>query len=157
MRRLVLICCLVLAPLTASADGLRAYCARVGDDDTIRSYDPALRSELAAAFQRLFSGAPAPDRRMLRVQTHLRCMGGYVLACFTGANLPCSKLNTAQTNPGADNYCRSNPETDNVPAFATGHDTAFTFRCHAGKSQVSGKNFPLDSRGFAASLWTPVD
>jgi len=157
MRRLVLTCCLLLAPLVAHADGIRAHCARVGDDDTIRSYDPALRGELTAAFQRLFPGAPTPERRMLRVQTHLRCMGGYVLACFTGANLPCGKLNTAPTNTGADTWCRANPEADNVPAFATGHGSAFTFRCHAGKAEVSGKTFPLDSRGFAASLWTPLD
>jgi len=58
---------------------------------------------------------------------------------------------------GADTWCRANPEADNVPAFATGHGSAFTFRCHAGKAEVSGKTFPLDSRGFAASLWTPLD
>ena len=57
---------------------------------------------------------------------------------FTGANLPCGKMNTARDNQGADDYCRANPDVDVVPAFATGHDTIYSYRCAGGRPVIVG-------------------
>jgi hypothetical protein len=84
-------------------------------------------------------------------------MNGRLLACFVGANLPCGKMNTARDNRGADEYCRANANTDVVPAFATGHDTIYSYRCASGRAVIVGRTFALDARGFAAKLWAPID
>jgi hypothetical protein len=143
--------------LAADHAGTAAQCARVVNDDTVRPYDPALKSQLAAAFQHLFPQAPAPDVAMLRAQSHLRCMDGHLMACFTGANLPCGKLSATRDNPGADAFCKSDPNAAIVPAYATGHDSAFSYRCRSGRAEVTGSTFPVDARGFAKPLWTRID
>ena len=161
MIRLLLALSVAVLPWATSAlgaaTGPAARCARVHNDDAMRGYDPALHDGIAAAFGRLFPGAPPPDEQMLQVQTHIRCMDGHLLACFTGANLPCGKISTVRGNQGATTFCRANPNADSVPAYATGHDTAYTFRCRSGEAEISGTTFPLDARGFAASLWAPID
>jgi hypothetical protein len=153
---LVVVLVLLFAP-TAMA-GPAEQCARVGNDDTIRPYDPSLRAELLRAYAQLFPQARMPpDDRAFQAGAHIRCMDGRLLACFTGANLPCAKMNTERDNKGADAFCRSNPEAAFVPAFAIGHDSAYAYRCVAGHAVVSGRTFRLDPRGFAASLWAPID
>jgi hypothetical protein len=129
----------------------------VHDDDTIQGYVPALKNQLAAAFARLFPGAPKPpDEQAIRAGAHIRCMDGTLLACFTGANLPCEKMNSARNNPGAEQFCRDSPDADAIPAFATGHDTIYAYRCRSGKPEITGTVFKLDRRGFAAALWAPL-
>jgi hypothetical protein len=143
----------------AGADpGLAARCARVHDDDTVEGYVPALHEGFVKAFERLFpSASQPPDEREIQAGAHIRCMDGHLLACFTGANLPCSKMNAARDNRGADAFCRANPDAPAVPAFATGHDTIYQYRCVSGRADVTGTLLDLDRRGFAARLWTPLD
>ena len=141
----------------ADAD-LGARCARVRNDDAIRPYDRALRSGLLKAYARLFPGARTlPPDAQLKDGANIRCMDGRLLACFVGANLPCGKMNAARDNPGADAYCRANPDADVVPAFAAGHDTVYSYRCAAGQPVIVGRTFALDPRGFAVRLWAPLD
>jgi hypothetical protein len=138
--------------------GPAEHCAQVRNDDTIRPYDAALRTGLLDAYAHLFPQARMPpDERQFEAGAHIRCMDGRLLACFTGANLPCSKMDTQRHNKGADAYCRSNPDAPFVPAFATGHDAAYTYRCLGGRASIAGETFKLDPRGFAASLWTPIE
>ena len=142
----------------AAESSLAAQCSRVHDDDTIHGYVPALHDGLIRAFERLFPSARTPpDEGEIQAGAHIRCMDGHLLACFTGANLPCAKMNTARDNPGADAFCRANPDADSIPAFATGHDTIYRYRCVSGRLDVTGTAFELDSRGFAAQLWAPLD
>ncbi|TGQ29698.1 MULTISPECIES: hypothetical protein [unclassified Mesorhizobium] len=63
-------------------------------------------------------------------------------------------MNAARDNPGADGFCNANPNDDVVPAFATGHDAAYSYKCRNGKAEVTGNPWQLDKRGFAAKLWT---
>jgi hypothetical protein len=147
--------CLVLLPLSAAA-GPAEQCSQVRNDDTISPYDPSLRDGLLHAYAKLFPGAHMPPGPEFEAGTHIRCMAGKLLACFTGANLPCGNMNTARDNPGADAFCRSNPDADVVPAFAAGHDTTYSYRCVSGRANITGATFKLDARGFAASLWAPV-
>jgi hypothetical protein len=130
----------------------------VGDDDTLHGYEPSLHAGLVIAFEKLFPSAPAPpDQMAIETGAHIRCMDGRLLACFTGANLPCGKMDSARDNPGAAAFCRDNPYAGGVPAYATGHDTVYNYRCVSGHAEINGTLFTPDRRGFAAELWTPLN
>ena len=160
MRPFVLACLTVLPFLAdgaAAEEAAAAQCALDQNDDTVRPYDPSLRAGLLKAYADLFPAAHMPpDERVVQAGTHIRCMDGRLLACFTGANLPCDKMNTARVNEGAEAFCRTNPNALVVPAFATGHDTTYVYRCVAQQAEITGEAFSLDRRGFAAKLWTPI-
>lgn len=133
---------------------LAAVCARLGNDDGIRDYDPSLREPTASAFGKLFPNAKAvPDGDSWETQAQYRCMNGKVMVCFVGANLPCVRMNAKRENPGADLFCRDNPDAGSVPAYAIGHDSTHAYRCRNGKAEVTGTTWQLDQRGFARDLW----
>jgi hypothetical protein len=156
MKRLIVPLCLLLAP--AANAGPADQCAQVRNDDTIRPYEASLRAGLLKAYAHLFPHARMPpDEHTFRAGAHIRCMEGRLLVCFTGANLPCAKMNTSPDNEGATAFCRAHPDASGVPAFATGHDAAYNYRCVAGEARIDGETFPLDPRGFAATLWAPVE
>jgi hypothetical protein len=145
------------AAKAAPAEDLHKFCRQVKNDDTIRPYSHELYSGTAKAFKRLFLDAKnAPQEQELETQANYRCMNGKVLVCFVGANLPCAKMNAALDNPGADEFCKTNPNDDVVPAFATGHDAVYSYKCQNGKAKVNGSAWALDKRGFAKKLWTMV-
>jgi hypothetical protein len=98
-----------------------------------------------------------PNEQAFQAGAHIRCMDGRLLACFTGANLPCEKMNAARDNKGAEAFCQANPDAPVVPAFATGHDTIYSYRCVGRRAEIAGTTFPPDARGFAATLWAPVE
>jgi hypothetical protein len=156
------LCCFgaVLPPALAGAatTGTAARCVQVRNDDTVRPYEPSLRAGLMKAYARLFPGAQSPPPEdVLRDGSNIRCMNGRLYACFVGANLPCGKMNSARNNPGADEFCRTNANADVVPAFATGHDTIYSYRCQSGRPLITGRTFALDPRGFATQFWTPLE
>jgi hypothetical protein len=158
MRGVLVVMLLAAGTAQAADDGLAAQCARLRDDDTIRGYEPSLQAGLIRAFERLFPSAPAPpDERAVETGAQIRCMDGRLLACFTGANLPCGKINQSRDNPGAEAFCRDNPSAAGVPAYATGHDTIYSYRCVSGRSAIDRTRFTVDRRGFAAELWTPLN
>jgi hypothetical protein len=140
----------------AAETGPAAQCAHAGDDDTVRPYDPALREGVLAAYAHLFPRARVLSEQQLQAGAHIRCMNGRLLACFTGANLPCGKMNASRDNQSATAFCATQPDAQVVPAFATGHDSAYLYRCEEGRAEVSGETFLLDGRGFAAELWAPI-
>ena len=141
----------------AAGGGLFQHCAKVRNDDTVRSYEPSLREPTIKAFKALFPGAhDEPDPSSFAAQAHYRCMDARVMVCFIGANLPCAKINTAKINPGANAFCKQNPDTDLVPAAATGHDSAYAFKCRGGQAVVDGATWTLDKRGFAQKIWTAL-
>lgn len=150
----------MFVPLFARVAGAgpAEQCAQVRNDDTIHPYDASLRAGLLRAYVRLFPQARMPpDDQAFQAGAHIRCMDGQLLACFTGANLPCAKMDTDRDNKGAEAFCRTNPTTPFVPAFATGHDSAYSYRCVAGHAAITGETFPLDPRGFAGPLWAPIE
>ena len=160
MTRPIVVMCVMLAPLLghAAEEGPAALCAQARDDDTVRPYDPSLRAGLLRAYAHLFPQARMPPNEQdFQVGAHFRCMDGRLWACFTGANLPCAKMNTAHDNKGAEAFCQTNPGAPFAPAFATGHDTIYSYRCVAGRPEISGVTFRVDARGFAANLWALVE
>ncbi|TPI12657.1 hypothetical protein FJW06_15810 [Mesorhizobium sp. B4-1-3] len=147
------------AEAAKAAPGEEFYklCRQVKNDDTVRPYSHELYGGTVKAFKTLFPDAKGtPAESELQTQASYRCMNGKVLVCFVGANLPCAKMNTARANPGADEFCKTNPNDDAVPAFATGHDAVYSYKCQSGKATVAGKSWQLDKRGFAKTLWAVV-
>jgi len=138
------------APLSA------AYCAKIGDDDMLRAPPPGMQAELRRAYARLLGGG-TPDDAFLQSNAQTRCMGGKLLACFVGANLPCGKIDTTRDNPGAANWCREHPGDKVIPLAATGHGTLYSYACDGPHARVTGTVWSLDQRGFATKLWTPLD
>lgn len=149
-------------PLSAFDDQARAapgadyagVCARLGNDDSIRDYDPSLRTRTASAFRRLFPNTKnGPDGDSWQTQAQYRCMNGKVMVCFVGANLPCAKMNAKLDNTGADTFCLDHPDAVSVPAYVIGHDSIHAYRCRNRKAEVTGTTRQLDQRGFAKDLW----
>ena len=93
----------------------------------------------------------------MRRGAFVRCASGKLLACLIGANLNCGKADTRRSLPGASEYCRANPGADDIPMFATGHDTIYAWRC-AGKRAVAGKALvTVDAHGYDAGNWKEID
>lgn len=88
--------------------------------------------------------------------TVARCMGGHVYACFVGANLPCEKADLSTSQPAISKWCKTNPQSDFVPAFITGHETAYTWQCHNGQASITAPTDSLDARGFFKAYWQQV-
>jgi hypothetical protein len=141
----------------AAAKDLHQLCRQLRNDDAIRQYSPDLHDATVKAFRKLAPHAKGtPDDAELQAQAQYRCMNSKVMVCFVGANLPCATMNASRDNPGADEYCKANPNDDVVPAVATGHDAVYSYKCHDGKAEIIGNPWKLDKRGFAKELWTAL-
>ncbi len=155
MRALLLLPLLLLLALvprqTAAQEEPRAFCARIGTDDTTRPIPPSL----VDAARRLFGLRGRPD--LIQRTTVFRCAEGRLLLCTTGANLPCGKANASRDLPGTRDWCRDNPNADMIPMFATGHDTIYRWRCRNGRPVAQGAPEAVDARGFVARLWKRAD
>jgi hypothetical protein len=151
MRTLLATAALALCALShvpAHAQGQPAqFCRRAGTDDTQRPIPPAL----VTPAQKLFGLSMPAD--MVQRTTVFRCMRGQVLMCNLGANLPCGKANASRTNQGASSWCKSNPNSDFIPAFAAGHDTIYNWRCKDGQAEIVSQQDQLDERGFITRYW----
>ena len=125
-----------------------AYCVRVGTDDTLRPTPPSL----APAVKSLFNfGAHVALRA-----TYYRCAGGDVEVCSVGANLPCDKANTRNDLPAAAQWCATHADAGFIPAYVTGHDSLYSWRCVGGNAEAGAPVGPLDPRGFFAEYWKTV-
>ncbi|GAB0117040.1 hypothetical protein [Acidisoma sp. 7E03] len=137
--------CLVALPAVAQAAGL---CAAGATSDALRP----LPESAAPAARQVFGLAPEMPAAVVAQTTVYRCDGGRTLICTTGANLPCGKAKTARHLPAVSQWCARNPNADFVPAYVTGNETVYSWRCHAGRA-VAGQRAPLDARGFFADYW----
>jgi hypothetical protein len=85
-------------------------------------------------------------------------MDGALWGCVVGANLNCGPAN-ADTNPtdGMKEYCTANAGADFIPAYITGHDTVWAWKCD-GATPVTGQQLSeVDARGFQASNWHQLE
>ncbi len=135
--------------IPASAASAVAFCASAAGPRT-----PApVPKDLDAAVARTFGVSVD----VVRNGGFVRCAGDRLLACLIGANLNCGKANMRRSLPGASEYCRANPGADNIPMFATGHDTIYAWRC-VGKRAVAGKALvSVDAHGYDAGNWKQID
>ena len=138
----------VMSAKPALAETPAAFCRRVSTDDTTRPIPEALVPAVNAVF-----GLRMPARVAVNT-TVFRCAGRRVMVCTVGANLPCGKANTSRDpSAGIIQWCRDNPDASVVPAVATGHDTIYEWRCHAGAPQFVRQTLHVDPRGFITEFW----
>ena len=79
-----------------------------------------------------------------------------LLACAVGANLNCGKANKSRSLPGAREFCRSNPDADNIPMAATGHDTIYAWRCVGRRAVATKVVVTVDAQGYDAGNWKEI-
>lgn len=137
----------------ASAQEIKAYCAKVGNDDRLQ----ALPAALAARARRIFEIAAEMPDSTVKGATSVRCMSGKVWLCNRGANLVCDKADVSRKSPGAERYCKQDPDAIGVPMSATGHATIYDWKCVGGEAVIAGQSTAVDARGFVAENWKQLD
>lgn len=129
----------------ASAGSSSAVC-RAGQTDRAEHRAPdVLLSQLGRAF-----AVPAAS---LRGTSFVRCAGGRLMACMTGANLNCGRANASRHSQGGDAFCHDNPGAVVVPMAATGHDSVYDWHCQGSNAVAGPQTEPVDDLGFMSRNW----
>ena len=136
------------------------YCSTVGNIDAPdnRYSGVALPPHLLQAM--IKSNVIGEDLPILHESGYVswRCMVNKVWVCIIGANIPCgSKADTStQPNAGMLEFCKTEPNAENIPAAATGRTTVYLWSCKSGKP-IKGKQVTtVDARGYTTDYWTEV-
>ena len=133
----------------ASAAGGSAYCAAGAGPRVPVPVPKQFEADVARTF-----GLPID---LVRRSAFVRCAQDKLLACSVGANLNCGKANTRRSLPGASEFCRTNPDADNIPMAATGHDTIYAWRCVGRRAVAAKAVVAVDAYGYDAGNWKEVD
>ncbi len=142
---------LVVAVACGCAARAAPVCGAGVTDDTLRPLPVALAPAVRAAF-----GLTMPAAQVVR-GTVVRCVDGQVWACNLGADLPCGKANESRGLPRAGRqWCTANPDADYVPAYITGQDTVWRWRCVHGVARAGGPAAATDARGFLSRYWRRI-
>jgi hypothetical protein len=129
----------------AMAANGRAYCASAAAPRASIPVPRELEANVAQAFR-----VPVD---LARQAAFVRCAGHRLLACWIGANLNCGKANLSRSLPGANAFCRDNPNADNIPMAATGHDTIYDWRCVGRRAVATKPVVAVDAQGYEARNW----
>lgn len=145
-------------PAARTFDDPFAYCAAVGTVDApdARYRGPSLPEAIIRGLQHA-SGAPAGTRVPFE-HSSWRCMDGKVYACTVGANLPCAAKADASRTPGPElaTFCKEQPEADVIPAYVTGRETIYAWRCRSGAPAIDQQVAHADARGFITEIWYQI-
>lgn len=137
-----------------SHDNPFAYCAAVGTIDApdARYSGPPLPDAVARGLQKAIAAPGA------LAGVSWRCMDGKVYACTVGANLPCTSKADLSRTPGEPlrTFCKQQPDADVIPAYVTGRETVFAWRCQHGAPAIERQVAEADARGFIAAIWYPI-
>ena len=152
-RSSLLVILLAALPLAAAAApdlawGATGLCRTGQDDAAARPAPAALLPRLEQTF------GVAPD--VLRGTSYVRCAGGRLMGCTTGANLNCGSANVSRRSEGADAFCHDNPGSDMVPMAATGHDTVYDWHCDGTRAVAGKPTEAVDRLGFMSRNWRLV-
>jgi hypothetical protein len=82
-----------------------------------------------------------------------RCMSAKVWLCSYGANLVCDKADVSRVSKDGNAYCKQNPNSGFVPAYAVGHATIYEWKCVSTKARIVRPSAHVDQRGFIAENW----
>lgn len=137
----------------ASAQDMQTYCGRVGNDDRLQPVPDALLPNA----RRMFDVPADMAASHVKATTSVRCMNGAVWLCSFGANLVCGKADVSRKSPGADRFCRQNPDSIGVPMSATGHATVYDWKCVGREARIIGQIVQIDGRGFIAENWKQIE
>ncbi len=154
--RVLLVSCVtesVMFCTPASAQDMQAYCATVGNDDRVQPVPDALLPNA----RRMFDVPPDMAASHVKATTSVRCMNGAVWLCNFGANLICGKADVSRKSPGADRFCKQDPDSIGVPMSATGHATVYDWKCVGREARIIGQIVQIDGRGFIAENWKQLE
>lgn len=145
-----------LLPASASRPSFNdpfAYCSAIRTTDVPDAgiLGPKVTDALALAMSKRLPDVPLD---MLK-KSSFRCVNGAVLACFVGANIPCSsKASTDRTpRPEMAEFCKAQPNANVIPAAVTGRETVYEWRCTNGQPATVRQVLQVDSRGYAIDFW----
>jgi hypothetical protein len=86
-----------------------------------------------------------------------RCFEGKVWGCSVGANLVCGKAETGRDpNRQMVEFCRENPQYDDLPFGVTGHGTIYIWYCRDGTPVIDRESLHVDPRGFISQNWYEI-
>ena len=151
------------APATPAPTGMAdpfTYCATVGtlDKPDNRYTGQALPDNLIKAMvAQQMVGEDLPQLREPGFVSW-RCMDKKVYACVVGANLPCEEKADTSTEPNAGmlDFCKSEPDSDIIPAAAAGRVTIYDWSCKGGKPVKGEQVTSVDEQGYPADFWEEV-
>lgn len=143
-------------PQPTSTSDPFAYCAAVGTIDTpdARYTGPKIPDSIVQGM--IKQGVVSADAPLEFQQNAVwRCMNNSVWVCHFGANLPCSeKADTSQAPaPAMEDFCKTNPTAESIPAAVTGRATVYEWLCKNGKPEVGRQLFTVDPQGYLADFW----
>jgi hypothetical protein len=134
-----------------------AYCAAIGtiDEPDARYVGPKVPEVIAKSLMKATNASPDAPLDIFMENSFWRCMDGKVYGCFVGANLPCmDKADTSRTpTPEEADFCKANPNAENIPAYVTGRETVYEWRCRDGTPEIVRQLFKPDARGFISDFW----
>lgn len=137
-----------------------AYCAAVGTIDTpdSRYAGPKMPEAIMSGLKKAFGAPESAPPDVFERGTYWRCMDGKVYACNVGANLPCTeKADTSRMpNQGMKEWCKSNPDSDFIPAYASGRSTVYEWRCTAGEPEIVKEINKPDAAGYISNIWYEI-
>ncbi len=137
-----------------------AYCAAVGTVDTPdeRYAGPKVPDTVARGIMKATNASPNAPLDVFVENSFWRCMDGQVYGCTVGANLPCqAKADTNRTpTAGEIEFCRTNPNSDFIPAAVTGRETVYEWRCTSGRPDIVRQVLQPDRRGFISNFWYAI-
>ncbi len=55
-----------------------------------------------------------------------------------------------------DDYCQTDPNSDFIPMYVTGHDTVNDWRCVDGRAEAVEQVGNVDAAGYLADIWYPI-
>ncbi len=135
------------------------YCRAIGTIDApdARYTGPKLPHWIVQALRRAVQAPPSAPSFLFH-HTVWRCLEGQVMACTTGANIPCDQKADASRMPsrGAARYCAHSKTADVVPAYAAGRATVFEWRCAAGEPVAARQILSVDAAGYPSAFWHAV-
>ena len=137
-----------------------AYCAAVGtvDSPDSRYVGPKMPDAIVVGLKKAFGGPESAPPDVFERGTYWRCMNGNVYACNIGANLPCTeKADTSRVpNEGMKEWCKSNPDSDFIPAYASGRSTIYEWKCADGKPEIVKETNKPDAAGYISNIWYEI-
>jgi hypothetical protein len=142
-------------PSTTFTDPFQ-YCMAVGTIDSFDSRYTGLimpESLVKEIISKGIVSADAPPE--FQDNAIWRCMDNHVWVCIFGANIPCDKKADTSTSPSPEikDYCKSNPNSDFLPAYVTGRLTVYEWKCASGKPEIGRQVLQVDSQGFPSNYW----
>jgi hypothetical protein len=150
-------------PTTAVADSEQpqyddpfAYCAAVGTIDTPDERYTGLKMPNSIIEGMIEEGVVSADApREFQEHAVWRCMDNNVWVCHFGANLPCQeKADVSQVpTPEMEDFCKTNPTAEDIPAAVTGRATIYEWKCNAEIPEIVRQVSQVDPRGYLANFW----